>query len=287
MKTVATIGFFDGVHRGHQFVLQQVLNSAANLGARALAVTFSQHPRSLLSSEYVPQLLTLPEERVLLLKRQGVEVLELDFSQIYQLTARAFMCMLRDEYGVCELILGYDHHFGSDNLSDISDYKHIGSDLGMEVKQLPQLDGCYHISSSEIRGLLGLGEVSRANDLLGHPYVLSGEVISGNGIGRTIGFPTANLQIAESKLLPRDGVYSAMCCQGCVGKKALINIGTNPTIGNQVRTVEAHLIDAKGDFYGQVLSFELVDFIRNEKHFPTVCELKKQIESDVRSLYAK
>ena len=210
MLKVATIGFFDGVHKGHQFLFKHLRKEADQRGLMPLIVTFQQHPRVLLQSDYVPQLLTTAEERQALLGAYG-EVLMLPFEQIQALTAAEFMTLLRDRYEVSVLLMGYDHRFGADRLHCPQDYRHIGEALGIEVLTMSEyVEGELHVSSTEIRLALEKGNIAVANELLGRPYSLSGTVVHGKAFGRTIGFPTANIQPTDPhKIIPKAGVYMA------------------------------------------------------------------------------
>ena len=210
MRKIATIGFFDGVHTGHQYLFDQLHLEAEKRGLEPLIITFAEHPRKTLQSDYVPQLLTSLNERKELLMAYGqVEILP--FASIQSLTAAEFMQRLHDEYEVSVLLMGYDHHFGSDRLKHPQDYRRIGEQCGVEVKTMNEfVAGEWHVSSTEIRQALQTGNIAVANELLGRPYSLSGTVIHGKAIGRQIGFPTANIQPSDpQKIIPRAGVYAA------------------------------------------------------------------------------
>lgn len=287
MRTICTIGFFDGVHKGHCYLFEHLQALAATRGMQPLIVSFDTHPRAVLQSDFVPQLLTTLQEREALLSAFG-QVVMMPFDQVQPLTARQFMQRLHDEYNVDVLLMGYDHRFGSDRLHRPQDYRHVGEQTGIEVITLGQFtDGEWHVSSTEIRQALLNGNIALANELLGRPYALSGTVVHGNSIGRTIGFPTANIQPdCSGKIVPRNGVYEVLISDEqleiphAVG---LCNIGTNPTIGNAERTIEVHIKNWEGDLYGRHLTLSFVRFIREERTFDSLRALQAQIMRDYSS----
>lgn len=278
----ATIGFFDGVHRGHQYVLSELSRVAKDEALKSLAVTFVQHPKTILTTDPV-QLLTLPDERKVLLRQHCDEVLMLDFEAYRHYTARQFMEYLHS-IGVRHLLLGYDNRFGSDKLTDIKQYEKIASEVGITLGRLGEETlKDTHISSTVIRQSLSQGEIEKANSLLGYSYTLRGEVVEGKHIGRRIGFPTANLLIPSEKLLPKQGVYSAVVTtEDGIKNKAILNIGTNPTVGSKQISIEAHILDFNGDLYGQILSIELHHYIREERMFDSLEQLRLQIKTDIQ-----
>ena len=292
MSRIATIGFFDGVHKGHCYLFEHLQSVATERGLEPLIVTFSEHPRTALQADYVPQLLTTLDERKELLRAYG-EVLVLPFADIQPLTAAEFMQVLHDQYGVSVLLMGYDHRFGSDRLKHPHEYRHIGEKCGIEVLTMSEFtDGEWHVSSTEIRSALETGNIAMANELLGRPYSLSGRVVHGNGIGRSIGFPTANIQPdSAEKIIPKTGVYavevSGLAVSGLaisgLAVRGICNIGTNPTIGNTQETIEVYIPDFEGDLYGQHMDIRFTRFIREEKHFDSLSELREQITRDVDS----
>lgn len=279
MKRIATIGFFDGVHKGHRFLFEHLRSEAEQRGLSPLVVTFVQHPRMILQSDYVPQLLTTPEERESLLSAYG-EVLMLPFGEVQTLTAAEFMTTLRDTYGVSVLMMGYDHRFGSDRLRHPQDYRRIGASLGMEIITLQEyVEGEWHVSSTEIRSALETGNIAVANELLGRPYSLRGTVVHGKALGRTIGFPTANIQPADPhKIIPKPGVYMALIDTPTMNNApAFVNIDPQGVI-------EAHIPSYRGDLYDRQLEIRFVQFIREERQFNSLEELKEQIKADVDSI---
>ena len=278
MSRIATIGFFDGVHKGHQFLFEHLQKIADERGLEPLIVTFAEHPRAVLQSDYVPQLLSSLEEREKQLQQYG-EVVVLPFAEVQPLTAEQFMTYLRDEHGVTALLMGYDHRFGSDRLKHPQDYRRVGAQCGVDVLTLNEyVEGEWHVSSTEIRMALENGNIAVANELLGHPYTLRGRVVHGKAIGRTLGFPTANIApIDELKIIPKPGVYVAL-----VNTPTMDNAPTFVNIDQQ-GLIEAHIPSFKGDLYDQILKIRFLRFLREEKHFDSLEALREQIKADIDS----
>ena len=243
----------------------------------------------MLQSDYVPQLLTSTDERLNMLESIA-PVEAFDFAAIRELTAAEFMRRLHDEYDVRVLLMGYDHAFGSDRLRHPQDYIRLGEHVGIEVLSAHEfVDGEWHISSTEIRQALLTGNILVANELLGYPYSLSGIVTEGNHIGRTIGFPTANIQPdCPHKLLPKSGVYAVSLNSQLSTLNspmlAACNIGANPTIGNSSVTIEVHIPDFHADLYGQRLTISFMRFLRDEHKFSSLDALRAQIHADLSKL---
>lgn len=298
MGRIATIGFFDGVHKGHRYLFKQLNEEAAARGLKPLIVTFEEHPRTVLQSDYIPKLLSTKEERKALLSAYG-EVVMLRFSMIRDLTAEQFMIRLKEEYGVEVLLMGYDHRFGSDGLRNPEDYCRVGAKQGIEVLRMKEYqDGTQHVSSTEIRTALEKGDVERAKELLGRPYALFGKVVHGKGLGRTIGFPTANIEPEEpNKIIPMAGVYEVKVsgewslvsgdCSLVKGEWSLVNGDCSLVKGicnvDAKGTIEVHIPDYKGDLYDQPLEIQFERFIREERQFHSLDELQQQIKADVDS----
>lgn len=276
MNRIATIGFFDGVHRGHQFLFDHLLTLADERGLEPLIVTFEQHPRAILDTDYLPRLLTSLEERKMLLSKYA-EVLVLPFKQVQPLTAADFMLRLKEEYHVTTLLMGYDHRFGSDRLKRPQDYRRIGVQCGIELLTLSEyIEGEWHVSSTEIRAALENGNIAVANELLGHSYALQGKVVHGKGLGRTLGFPTANIEPIDSlKVIPKAGVYAALISSPQMSEvPAFVNI-------DRQGIIEAHIPSFKGDLYDQILQLRFVRFLREERNFTSLNDLKEQIKADI------
>ena len=280
---VASIGFFDGVHRGHLCLIEQLRDEAGRRGMGSLLVTFDRHPRTVLSPSQVPPLLTTLEEKERLLRETGVsEIAILPFTlELSRLPAREFMeQVLRRELGVEVLILGYDHAFGHGGGS-LDDYVRWGRETGIEVVRAHELSSLM-VSSSKCRRLIEEGDVRGAAEMLGRFYTLSGEVVRGFHVGHELGFPTANLQVDAEKVMPRNGAY-AVWATLADGERhgGMLNIGTRPTIGNgETTSVEVNLLDYDGNLYDQRLTVEFVARLRDERRFDSRSELMSQLALD-------
>ena len=284
-RYAATIGFFDGVHLGHVHLLEELKNIATKRGLKSMAITFPEHPRQILQSDYRPRLLSTPEDKMHLLERTGIDYcFPLHFTTaIAALDARTFMTdFLQKKLGVCTLLVGHDHHFGHDTNLTVDDYRRIGDEIGMEV--IPADAYLYEgapISSSRIRRELVAGNVKVANDMLGYRYTICGTVIHGMQNGRKMGFPTANLgPYCEFMQIPADGVYSSIATVDGETWPAMLNIGFRPTFEGKARTIEAHLLGFDRDIYFHELTLEFVEFLRPERRFGSPEELAAQLEAD-------
>ena len=284
-RYAATIGFFDGVHLGHVHLLSQLKDIAAERGLKSMAITFPEHPRQILQSDYRPRLLSTPDDKMRMLRQTGIDYcFPLHFtSALAAMDARSFMTdFLQRRLGVSTLLVGHDHHFGHDTNLNIDDYKRIGQEIGMEV--IPAGAYLYEgspISSSRIRRELVSGNVKQANEMLGYRYTISGTVIHGLQNGRKMGFPTANLgPYCEFMQIPADGVYAAIATVDGETWPAMLNIGFRPTFEGKARTIEAHLLDFDRDIYFHELSLEFVEFLRPERRFSSPQELASQLEAD-------
>ena len=283
MAKIATIGFFDGVHRGHRFLFAQLNELAHERGLQPVIYTFRQHPRQVLTGECPPMLSTLTEREQLL--KTHAEVKLLDFTLVQHYTAEEFMQFLYRKEEVEVLLMGYDHRFGSDRLKGFSEYEKVARRVGLRVERAHEcLVDALPVSSTRIRKLLDEAQIRQVNRLLGYEYSLTGIVEHGNGIGNQIGFPTANIQIDAIKHLPVSGVYTAHTQIDDVVYSALVNIGNNPTIGNERLSVEAHIVGYQGDLYGQQLTIYFSDFVRSEQKFASLADLQRQIEKDMQML---
>lgn len=281
---LATIGFFDGVHRGHQYLISQVIKLAHEQGMVSAVVTFDCHPQQVLQGKTI-QLLTPIDEKRKRLEAAGIEkCIVLPFTQqLSKMSAYDFMRMLRDDYDINALLIGFDNCFGHNRKEGFDQYVEYGHELGMNVMHAePLLNDGIKISSSHIKSLINSGDISKANELLGYNYCITGKVVEGKHIGRSIGFPTANIgNIPDEKIIPKEGVYAAMVN----GRKAMLNIGTNPTISdNNKTTVEAHIINFNGNIYGEVLTIEILHRVRDEQHFASIEALKQQLHLDLTTI---
>ena len=263
---VATIGFFDGVHGGHRFLIRQVREAAALRGLASAVITFPEHPRAVMHPDFHPELLTTCNEKLELLAQTGIDrCVLLDFTpELAALSARQFMEMLHGQYAIRALVIGYDHRFGH------------GRSEG------PASDCPLPVCSSSVRRLLREGDVASAARYLGYPYFLNGIVVGGFRMGRRIGYPTANLQVNdECKIIPARGVYAVRVeVDGCI-YGGMLNIGCRPTFDNGANaTIEAHIFDFKSDIYNHSLRLFFVQRIRSERKFASVEELVAQLHQD-------
>ena len=271
---VATIGMFDGVHCGHQFVLQHVVDEARQRGLQSMAITFDKSS---------PQTLTPLDQKRLLLTKTGIDRIEvLTFNDaLKQMTAREFMQQeLRDRLGVKVLLTGYDNRFGHNRTEGFDDYVRYGQELGIEVLQLPQ-EG--EISSSIIRQLVAEGAISKANQLLGNPYTILGSVEHGEHIGTKLGYPTANLVLVDDcQLIPATGVYAVKIRMenSVEWKHGMMNIGMRPTFDGQSQTLEVNVFRLKENLYGQQLQVAFFERLRGEQRFDSIEALKAQLQQD-------
>lgn len=286
----ATIGFFDGVHRGHQFMIDSLTTMAHAQGRQSLVITFDRHPRQVVHADYVPQLITTTDEKLQLLHATAadrIEVLHFD-TQMAQLSAYEFMRqVLHEKYGVAMLLTGYDNRFGHNRAEGFADYVRYGEEMGMKVLQNTPIDiDGLRVSSSLIRRLIVEGNITEASNCMGHPYSITGCVAHGFQEGRRIGFPTANI-VPESaeKLVPGNGVYATrVSVEGGEWMPAMLNIGTNPTFQRQQTTIEAHIIGFEGDIYGRKVRVEFGRKLRDEQRFESVEALQKQLEADKKEV---
>lgn len=283
-KTVFTLGTFDGVHIGHTKIIERLLNSSSD-DEQSLVLTFYPHPRMVLHKESEIKLLNTIEERTLLLEKTGLQNLIIHpFDQAFsRLTAEEFVKnILVDIFNIKKIIIGHDHRFGRNRTANIDDLILFGKEYQFEVEQISAQEiDAVSISSTKIRNALLNGKIELANEYLGYNYFFSGTVIHGKQLGRTIGFPTANLKIEESyKLIPAQGVYAVKCQVGTQIVYGMGNIGTNPTVEGQDISIEVHLFNFDADLYGQKISVELIKRIRDEQKFASVEDLKIQLVKD-------
>ena len=281
---VATIGFFDGVHLGHNYLLEQLKSEAQQRNMQSVVVTFANHPRLFFDPNCGLRQLTLSDEKLSLLKQKGVdEVVMLQFDEhLSRLTSRQFMQLLVEKYGVKVLLMGYDHRFGSDRSTSFDEYVEFAQQIGLEVKRCAGFSSSdVMVSSSKVRKALELWNISLANELLGYNYFIRGTVVDGKKIGRQLGFPTANLQVDSLKMLPSDGVYVVEVVAEGQTHKGVLNIGLRPTLSTANRTVEVHIIDFVGDLYGKEIEVHFINFLRHEMKFSSLEELKEQIKKDL------
>ena len=282
---VVTTGFFDGVHLGHRHVLSTVVSAARERGEEAVVVTFWPHPRTVLQQDARDfRILTSLEEKKMLLADAGIDRVEvLPFTRAFAaLTAAEYLALLREKFGATLVVMGYDNHIGADKLT------------AREISLTPVIvvDPCHSerseespISSTKIRKALEAGDVERANGMLGYAYGLYGVVVAGNRLGRTIGFPTANMQLYEPlKLVPGNGVYAVDVEVLSRRYRGMCNIGTRPTVSGTARTIETHILDFDEDIYGLPLRLRFLRRIRDERKFPSLDALKEQLVRDAAAV---
>ena len=289
--TVATIGFFDGVHLGHRFLIQQVKVAATQTGWQSSIITFPVHPRQVIQSEFQPQLLSSPEEKIELLASTGVDnCILLPFTrELSKLTAYEFMQLLYDKYKVRMLVIGYDHRFGHNRAETFEDYCRYGRELGIHIMQASAYTQEQDkVSSSAIRRALQNGDIRTATKFLGYHYYLEGTVVDGYKVGRKIGFPTANLRVDfPNKLIPSIGVYAVYVYVNGEKHKGMLNIGYRPTINNGTDlSIEVHILDFQGDIYHQKMRIEFIEFLRPEEKFNSVDELVLQMQKDKEATFS-
>lgn len=282
---VATIGFFDGVHMGHRFLIMELQDWGKELNMPSAVITFPEHPRQVLHSDYRPKLLDTFQEKMERLETTGIDYcIALDFTYELSLYSAAdFIRLLAEEYHVKGLLIGYDHRFGHDRSDGFEQYVEYGGQVGMEVRKAsPYDEGNIRVSSSEIRRLLQEGKVEMANVLLTYPYQLRGRIVSGYKVGRTIGFPTANIEVdSPYKLLPKVGVYAVWV--ELLGKryKGMLYIGKRPTLQNGDNlTIEVNILGFSGNAYNDEITVSFVYAVREDKTFESVEALREQLERD-------
>ncbi len=284
--SIVTSGTFDGVHLGHQKILARLKELATRKQGETVLLTYWPHPRLILQPEDKSlRLLSTLSEKVNLLEEMGVDhLIILPFTkELSQMSSEEFIReILVDKIQTKTLVIGYDHKFGK-NREGSFEYLQSHSHLfGFAIEEISRQDvDDLGVSSTKIRTALAQGDISTANKYLGRPYDLSGQVVNGQQIGRSLGFPTANIQIADDfKLLPRDGAYAVYAEVGAIRYKAILNIGDRPTVDGEKKTIEAHLIDFKGNLYGQELRIYFQEFLREEKKFESLDALKNQLVID-------
>lgn len=283
---VVTSGTFDGGHLGHQKILLRLKDIALKKNGETVLITFWPHPRMVVNSEKKTlRLLSTFEEKVSLLEKFGVDHLVIiPFTEAFsQLSSQEFIqTVLVDQIHTQCLVIGYDHKFGKNREGSFEYLKTHAADFGFEVEEISRQDvDDSGVSSTKIRKALEQGDVKTAARYLGRPYELDGKVVKGQQLGRSIGFPTANIQVeSEFKLLPKDGVYAVMVVLEQDQYRAMLNIGNRPTVQGNEKTVEAHLLGFEGDLYGKQLQVLFIDFIREQQDFGSLEALRQQLILD-------
>ncbi|UGS20936.1 bifunctional riboflavin kinase/FAD synthetase [Flavobacterium cyclinae] len=284
-KTIVTIGTFDGVHIGHKSILDRLKNETNNGEFLSLVLTFFPHPRMVLNQDSSIKLLNTIEEKTTLLECYGIDALIIHpFDAAFSnLTAEEFVkSVLVNQLNVQKIIIGHDHRFGKNRTANIDDLINFGQKYNFNVEQIgaQEIDEIA-ISSTKIRKALLEGNITLANQFLGYSYFFSGKVIEGKKIGRTLGFPTANIEINENyKLLPKNGAYVISCNIDSSIYYGMMNIGNNPTIGNNEQSIEVHFFELNKNLYNENLEISILYYLRDEQKFSTIEDLKMQLEKD-------
>lgn len=287
-NSVITIGTFDGVHIGHKKILERVINHAKKDGLRSTVLTFFPHPRMVLQQDSGLKLLNTLDEKIAILEATGLDCLVIHpFTKAFsRLTAREFIeDNLVGRLAAKKIVIGYDHRFGRNRNADINDLKAFGFELGFKVDEIPaqEIDEV-SVSSTKIRKALAAGDIGMANSYLGYPYMLTGTIKKGKGLGRTINFPTANLVIGETyKLIPKNGVYVVHSQVDNTPYYGMMNIGMNPTVDGKNRSIEIHFFDLSEDLYGKTLRVDVLHRLRDEQKFDSLANLQAQLDKDKES----
>ena len=284
-KTVVTIGTFDGVHIGHQKIIEQVVKTAKKLGKKSVLLTFFPHPRMVLQKDASIELINTIEERSKLLEKTGLDYLIIHpFSKEFsRMTALEFVRdVLVNQFNISKLIIGYDHHFGKNregNITQLTEYSHL---YDFKVEEIPAQDiDDVSVSSTKIRKALANGNLKTANNYLGYHFMINGKVVNGKQLGGKIGYPTANIHVSEDyKLIPKTGVYVVKSTINSETIFGMMNIGNRPTVDGNHQTIEVHFFDSTQDLYNQYLTIELIYFLRDEEKFDSVNLLIRQLKKD-------
>jgi riboflavin kinase/FMN adenylyltransferase len=283
---VITIGTFDGVHQGHQQILAQMKVEAARVNGETVIITFHPHPRKIVSS--VPgdiKLINTLAEKIILLEQAGIDhlvVIPFDHAFSNQSADDYIRDFLFKYFKPSVIIIGYDHRFGKGRTGDYHLLEQYGRELGFEVKEISEeMLNQVVISSTRIREALLNNDIDTANHFLGYPYFFEGIVVEGNKIGRTIGFPTANMHVSsEEKLIPANGVYAVSISMDAETFTGMMNIGVRPTVDGKKRVIEVNIFNFDRDIYGKKLAIRIVKFLRGEVKFNGLDELKAQLNAD-------
>ena len=284
-KTIVTLGTFDGVHLGHTVILDRICNIAKQENLESVVLTFFPHPRLIVSNDSEIKLLNTMAEKAKLLEQKGIQNFIIHpFDKLFsELSPSEFVKqILIKQLNIQKIIIGYDHKFGKNRAADFNDLIAFGNEFGFDVEEIPakQVDEV-SVSSTKIRNSLLEGNISLANDYLGYSYMLSGIVVKGNQLGRTIGFPTANIQISENyKLIPKNGVYMVTTILNNKIIFGMMNIGVKPTLGENLMSIEVHLLHFSEDIYGHEIQVNVMERLREEQKFESFEVLKSQLEID-------
>lgn len=283
-KTILTLGTFDGVHVGHRKIIEKLTQNATRDDLESVVLTFFPHPRMVLQDSDIKLLNTI-EEKTQLMANLGVDhfIIHPFDKEFSRLTAEEFVEeILVNKLQISKIIIGYDHRFGRNRTANIDDLTTFGETFGFKVIQISAQEiEDVSVSSTKIRNALHEGNISLANQYLSQPYLLSGTVTSGKGIGKTILFPTANLKIdSKYKLIPRNGVYAVRSFMNNQWLHGMMNIGNNPTVSGETTTIEIHFFDFNENIYNQKIAIEMIQFIRKEQKFENLEALQHQLRKD-------
>ena len=290
-KTIITIGTFDGVHIGHQKIIEQLIDNARKEYCESLILTFFPHPRMVLQEKSEIQLLNTIDERAELLEKYGLDNLIIHpFDKAFsRLSAEEFVKdILVDKLNIKKIVIGHDHRFGRNRTADINDLIFFGEKYDFDVQQISAQEiQEVSVSSTKIRKALEDGNIVLANEYLGYDYFFTGIVQKGKQLGRTIGFPTANIKIPENyKLIPKNGVYIVKSNFQNETKFGVMNIGTNPTVEGKNLSIEVYYLNHNSNLYGQKIKVSILAYVRDEKKFESVALLQQQLEKDVATAIA-
>lgn len=290
-KTILTLGTFDGVHIGHKKILEKLIQNTLDQKYESLVLTFFPHPRMILQESSEIKLLNTIPEKIDLLEKIGIQNLVIHpFDENFsRLTAEEFVSsVLVDQFKIHKIIIGYDHRFGRNRTANIDDLIEFGKKYGFEVEQISaqEIDDI-SVSSTKIRNALKEGNMSLANEYLGYDYFLTGKIVKGKQLGRTIGFPTANLKIEEDfKLIPLNGVYVVKSIIENKTVYGMMNIGFNPTVSGEDLSIEINYLDFNANLYDKTIKVSILERIRGEEKFDSIELLKKQLEEDRKNTLA-
>ncbi len=284
-KTIVTLGTFDGVHLGHTAILDRICNIAKQENLESVVLTFFPHPRLIVSNDSEIKMLNTMSEKAKLLEQKGIQNFIIHpFDKLFsELSPREFVeQILIKLLNIQKIIIGYDHKFGKNRAADFNDLIAFGNEFGFDVEEISAKQvNEVSVSSTKIRNSLLEGNISLANDYLGYSYMLSGIVVKGNQLGRTIGFPTANIQISENyKLIPKNGVYIVTAILNYKTIFGMMNIGVKPTLGENLLSIEVHLLQFSEDIYGKKIQVNVIERLRDEQKFESFEALKLQLEMD-------
>ena len=284
-QSIVTIGTFDGIHLGHQKILKNLVKESKKYNLESLVLTFENHPRKILDKDFQLKLLTTNKEKIEILEKIGIEsiIFQTFDKEFSELPGKDFVKkILVDQLNIKKIIIGYDHRFGKGRQCGIDDLIQFGKEFDFEVEQISAEEVDENkVSSTKIRNAISNGDIITANKYLGYEYSFSGKVIKGKQLGRTIGFPTANIMIAEvEKIIPKKGVYVVEGSWDGNKYQGMMNIGVKPTVDGHTLSVEVNFFDLDQDLYDKIVTIHLRKFIREEKKFESLDYLKLQIQND-------